>query len=79
MIIRSHVRVLLIQLLVMERFSQDVIAVSSADENALALVDASRGLRNMPRLFQRGFYDGNVYKQYLIVHDNCSDPALLQR
>ncbi len=38
-----------------------------------------RELRNLPKLFQRGFYDPDLPKSYVVVHDNHLGSSGIQR
>lgn len=57
-----------------------VIAVSTNDASPAALAQDMALLKNLPKLFRRGYYDSNLYRQYVLVHDmQNNDPDALAR
>jgi hypothetical protein len=57
-----------------------IVAISTSDPNPVALVQELPLLKNLPKLFRRGYYESNMYRQYVLVHDmHNTDPDALPR
>jgi hypothetical protein len=55
-----------------------IFAVASSDNQPVNLLEKIRDPKALPRMFRRGHYDSNIFRQYVLVHDmqSTEDKAL---